>query len=54
MKTNRKQTSRTIAQLAGKTLRDPRASKRGKSLAASALAQSATKRTRPTPRAKPA
>lgn len=38
---NRKQTSKRLAELAARTLRDPRASRRSKSLAASALAQTA-------------
>jgi hypothetical protein len=42
---NRKHTSRAIAELASKTLRDPKASKRGKSLAGSALAQAKARRT---------
>ena len=41
---NRKQTSRAIAQLASDTLRDPHPSKRGKSLAGSALAQAKAKK----------
>ena len=38
---NRKQTSKRLAELAVRTLRDPRASRPSKSLAASALAQTA-------------
>lgn len=41
---NRKQTSRAIAELASKTLRDPNSSKRGKSLAGSALAPARTRK----------
>jgi hypothetical protein len=36
---NRKQTSPRLAELAGKTLGDPRASQKSKALAGSALAQ---------------
>jgi len=49
--TNRKQTSRAIAELASETLRDPNASKRGTSLAGSALVQARTWRRGTKPRA---
>jgi hypothetical protein len=39
---NPRQTSARIAELASKTLRDPKASKRDKALAGSALAQTKT------------
>lgn len=51
---NRKQTSRSIATLAGETLRDPKTSKRARTLAASALAQAPTTRRSTTPRARKA
>lgn len=47
---NRKQTSERIAELASKTLRDTRASPRSKSLAASALAQTAAEKDGARPR----
>ena len=50
---NRKQTSARIAELAAKTLRDPKAKKRDKALAGSALAQARAPR-KATPRARTA